>query len=198
MTPPGGRPSPRGHFTHLSRCSWMLCGMGWGLSRRARARLLTAIAALAASVVLVPTGASAHSELVASNPSDDSVVDHIPDHVVLEFVDPVSVDDDSVQVVGPDGEDRAIGVLGSDTGRLVSIVVGSGGSRGSWQIRYRVLGADGHAVSGRVDFSVGEPSGGLGGLELTPLAAGSIIVLVAAVGYLFMAPRLVRDLEEVR
>ena len=85
--------------------------MGWGLSRRARARLLTAIAALAASVVLVPTSASAHSELVASNPSDDSVVDHVPDHVVLEFVDPVSVDDDSVQVVGPDGEVLEQGLL---------------------------------------------------------------------------------------
>ena len=172
--------------------------MGWGTSRRARARLLTAFAALAAAVVLVPTSASAHSDLVASNPSDDSVVDHAPDHVVLEFVDPVAVADDSVQVVGPDGEDRAIGVLGSDTGRLVSVVVDPGGKRGSWQIRYRVLGADGHAVSGRVDFSVGEPSGSLGGLDLTPLAAGAIVVLAASGGYLLLAPRLVRDLEDVR
>lgn len=172
--------------------------MGWGIARRGRARLLFAFAALAASLVLVPTGASAHSELVASNPSDDSVVDFVPDHVVLEFVDPVGVGNDSVQVVGPDGEDRAIGVLGSDQGRLVSVVVGSGGKRGSWQIRYRVLGADGHAVSGRVDFSVGKPSGGLGGLELSPLSASAIVILAAAGGYLLMAPRLARDLEDVR
>jgi len=173
--------------------------MGWELSRRTCARLLTAVAALAASIVVfAPTGASAHTDLVSSNPSAGSVVDHAPDHLVLEFVDPVGVDNDSVQVVGPDGEDRAIGVLGSATGRLVSVAVEPGGQRGSWQIRYRVLGADGHAVSGRLDFSVGEPSGSLGGLDLTALSAGTIIVVVAAGGYLLMAPRMVRDLEGVR
>lgn len=172
--------------------------MGWDFSRRTRARLLPAIAALAASVVFMPTNASAHTDLVSSNPSDGSVVDFVPDHVVLEFADPVATDADSVQVLGPDGKDRAIGVLGSNTGRLVSVVVDPGGSQGSWQVRYDVLGSDGHAVSGRMDFSVGEPSGVLGGLDLSPLSASALIVLVAAGGYLLMAPRLARDLEGVR
>jgi hypothetical protein len=69
---------------------------------------------------------------------------------------------------------------------------------GSWQVRYRVVGLDGHAVSGRVDFSVGEASPALGGLDISPLAASSLIVLLAAGGYLLMAPRLARDLEGVR
>ncbi len=176
----------------------MLCGMGWENSRRILARLLAPVAALFVVVVMMPTAASAHTDLLSSNPSDGSVMDFVPDHVVLEFVEPVGVDADSVQVIGPDGEDRAIGVLGSDTGRLVSVAMDPNEKQGSWQVRYRVLGLDGHVVSGRVDFSVGEASPALGGLELTPLAAGALIVLVAAGGYLLMAPRLARDLEGVR
>ena len=172
--------------------------MGWENSLRRLARLLAPVGALVAVLVMMPTAASAHTDLLSSSPSDGSVMDFVPDHVVLEFVDPVAVDPDSVQVIGPDGEDRAIGVLGSDTGRLVSVAMDPNEKQGSWQIRYRVLGLDGHAVSGRVDFSVGEASPALGGLDLTPLAASALIVLVAAGGYLVMAPRLVRDLEGVR
>ena len=34
----------------------------------------------------MPTPASAHTDLLSSNPSDGSVMDFVPDHVVLEFV----------------------------------------------------------------------------------------------------------------
>ena len=156
------------------------------------------VAALVGAWVLMPTAASAHSELVSSNPSDGSVEDLVPDHVVLEFGEPVAVNADSVQVVGPDGADRAIGVLGSTTGRLVSVAVEPVEQEGSWQVRYRVLGGDGHVVSGRVDFNVGTSSGGVASFELTPASAATIILLVAASGYLVLAPRLVRDLEGVR
>lgn len=172
--------------------------MGWEDSGRGRARLLAALGALVALLVSVPAPASAHTDLVSSNPAHESVMDFVPDHVVLEFDEPVGIDNDSVQVIGPDGDDRAIGVLGSDTGRLVSVAMDPNEKEGSWQVRYRVLGVDGHVVSGRLDFAVGESSPPLGGLEISPLAASALVVLLAAGGYLLMAPRLARDLEGVR
>jgi hypothetical protein len=123
------------------------------------------------------------------------VLDLAPDHVVLEFEEPVAADDGSVVVRDSEGRDRVAGVLRSANGRLVSVVLDPDGPSGAWEVTYRVIGQDGHVVTGDFGFSVGESATGVNGFALSASAAASVIVLLAATGFLVLVPRVSRRAE---
>lgn len=166
--------------------------------RRARTALATAVVAALVGLLLLPGSAAAHTPLVASNPPADTIVDLAPDHVVLEFEEPVAADDDSVVVTDSDGKDRAVGVLRSINGRLVSVVVDPLGPSGEWQVDFQVRGDDGHLVDGSFGFGVGEGATLAAGTGISPLSAVAVILLVMTGGFLVLAPRLVRSVEGLR
>jgi methionine-rich copper-binding protein CopC len=152
---------------------------------------VAAVVALLGAIVLAPGSAQAHTPLVSSNPAAGSVQDVAPDHVVLEFDEPVAADDGSVVVRDSEGRDRVAGVLRSVNGRLVSVVLDPDGPTGAWEVSFRVVGQDGHLVTGDFGFSVGE-GGAATGFALSASAAASVIVLLVATGFLVLVPRVSR------
>ena len=160
--------------------------------------MATAVVAALVGLLLLPGSAAAHTPLVASNPPADTIVDLAPDHVVLEFEEPVAADDGSVVVTDSDGKDRAVGVLRSINGRLVSVVVDPLGPSGEWQVDFQVRGDDGHLVDGSFGFGVGEGATLAAGTGISPLSAVAVILLVMTGGFLVLAPRLVRSVEGLR
>jgi len=149
-------------------------------------------AVLAVTVVALawaPVAAVAHTPLVSSTPTSGDRIGEPPTHVVLEFREPVSADDDSVTVAAPGGADRVEGVLVSANGRLVSAVLGAQGQQGTWVVSYRVRGSDGHLVSGRFGFTVGDglATGALPSLQ--PGAAVPLLLVIAVLAFVALVPR---------
>jgi methionine-rich copper-binding protein CopC len=159
-----------------------------GGCRRAPRGLGLAVATVLGAIVLLPGAAEAHTPLVASNPVPGSVLDLAPDHVVLEFEQPVAADESSVVVRDAEGRDRTAGVLRSVSGTLISVVLDPQGPAGAWEVVYRVRGADGHLVTGTFAFSVGESTATTPS-SLSASSAATIIVLLLAGGVLVLVPR---------
>lgn len=160
-------------------------------SRRARRALALLVAAVLVAIALLPATAEAHTPLVASNPAPGDVVDLAPDHVVLEFDQPVAADEGSVVVRDAEGRDRTAGVLRSISGTLVSVVLDPQGPAGAWEVAYRVRGGDGHLVTGDFGFDVGQSTATATGFSLSASSAATIIVLLLAGGVLVLVPRVV-------
>ncbi len=107
--------------------------------------------------------AGAHARLVGSSPSADATVPTAPSEVRLTFDESVSVTDDGVRVLGPDGTDLSTSAAQSAGATSVVRSIDAGAIRGSVTVSYRVLSADGHVVSGSFSFSIGERSSGATG-----------------------------------
>jgi methionine-rich copper-binding protein CopC len=113
---------------------------------------------LAASLVLVPTLALAHTELTSSDPADGSTVSDAPDEVVLTFA--AEVDEDaSFTVLDPAGEEVGSGGLDLE---VVDRNVLRGqlevAASGEYTIAWSVVGEDGHEVEGELTFTY-DPDG---------------------------------------
>jgi hypothetical protein len=119
--------------------------------------LTVAVAAAAfvlSAVGVAPTPASAHDQLLASNPSEGAVVSAAPSEVRLDFSNMVLDLGGIVIVADRNGTNWAAGPL--VTGRSVIQKLRDGAPEGAYQIRWQVVSADGHPISGIVNYSVGE------------------------------------------
>ena len=98
-------------------------------------------------------GARAHSELVSSSPAAGSVVVRTTDRVVLVFATDVLPGASAVVVRDPRGRD----VTTSAAGSRAAVVEATLGLRvgGRHDVSYRVVGEDGHVISGSLWFTVG-------------------------------------------
>lgn len=117
-------------------------------------------------VTLVLTGqlawgagpATAHSDLIWSFPSNGATLSVPPSQVVLELAEPFDARLSQVVVTDPDGvQPEVTDISVSRTGELVATLA-PGGRRGPWRADYRIVSADGHVVTGRIDFGVGAPA----------------------------------------
>ncbi|SOD63699.1 copper transport protein [Streptomyces zhaozhouensis] len=120
--------------------------------------LLLAVGTLAALLVGAQP-AAAHASLTGTSPGDGEVVATAPAEVVLTFSEPVSVGEDSLRVLDPDG-------ARVDTGEVTR---GAGGAEqtlgladdlgdGTHTVAWQAISNDGHPISGAFTFSVGAPS----------------------------------------
>lgn len=125
---------------------------------------LTAAAALgllagALIVGLTPTAASAHDQVLSTAPASQEHLDTAPTEVSMVFTDAMLDLGATILVVDEGGTDWAEGGVRID---------GSGASQaltgdlpdGRYQVRWRVVSADGHPISGTFDFAVGEVEAG--------------------------------------
>jgi len=130
-------------------------------SRVDRRRLFAALAGLLIGlfcVLLGPAGpASAHAVLVASDPSNGTIVPDAPNKVTLTFSESVQLLQGKIQVLAPDGSRADQGTPAAEGG-TVTIPLRSGGARGTYLVSFRVISADSHPVSGSITFSVGAAS----------------------------------------
>lgn len=136
-----------------------------------RAALWVVLAVLA--LLGVPGTATAHANLVGSDPAANAVVGSMPPELILWFTETPELRFSEVQVIGPDGERADNGDLhvhGADP-RIRGIDARPGDPRvlgittkpnlpgGTYTVVWKVLSSvDGHVTRGLYAFSVGAPS----------------------------------------
>lgn len=112
-----------------------------------------AVAAVAVLASVVP--ASAHDELLSSSPSAGERLPSPPDEISLRFS--ADVMDVGAQVIVADGDGTdwvaADPVVASGT---VSVLLQGGMPVAGYEVRWRVVSADGHPISGVIPFTVGD------------------------------------------
>lgn len=110
---------------------------------------------LAAALALVPAGAaSAHDYLISTDPTADSTVTAELDQIGLTFNNAVLdfADSTRLQVTGPDGsathfETACASVSGTKVSAPIAL-----GEAGVYTVVWRIVSADGHAVSDTFSF----------------------------------------------
>jgi copper transport protein len=114
--------------------------------------LAAAIAALAAA-----SPASAHSTLIATEPSRNAVVEHAPDRVLLRFDEPVETQLGSIRVY--DGAGRRVDAeqITRPEPKSVAVTVEGELARGTYTVAWRVISADSDPINGAWVFHVQAP-----------------------------------------
>lgn len=123
-------------------------------------RTVSALAALAlgaASVLFVAAPASAHDELVSTDPAAETTVDALPPELTLTFSGGLLDEPGATQV---EVTDAAGTVLSPDDPTVAQTVVTQpleGEASGVVTVRWRVVSSDGHPISGEYAFTVAPP-----------------------------------------
>ncbi len=151
------------------------------------------------SLVLVPTAATSHTNLVETNPADGAVLEKLPaDATVTLGEAPKRAD---VVLEAPDGTVHKLQTRVADT--TIAAELPSTGPRGDYTLSYRVVSADGHPVTGSATFTVTTGAAPTAATPVPPetaptaaadswsslaLAGGAALVALAA-GFLFWLMR---------
>lgn len=117
-----------------------------------------ALASLLLGLLGVTIGAApafAHDQLSASDPPAGAALEAAPQQVSLQFSDDVLTIGAIVLVADADGTSWADGEAILD-GPTVSARLLDGMPDGAYEIRWRVVSADGHPISGVIPFTVGD------------------------------------------
>jgi copper transport protein len=106
-------------------------------------------------VLALPETAAAHATLERAEPATQSRVSAPPGEIRLRFSQPVAISVNAIQVLAPGGAVLS-GASRTEEGGLVVSAPVSGLTRGQgYTVRWRVIGADGHAPAGVFTFGVG-------------------------------------------
>lgn len=107
------------------------------------------------------SAASAHTVLIASNPTQGAVIKALPTKITLSFADPLLtlgrkiinkvVVIDSTNKVVTTGNDVTKGAVLSDSLAKIATIAAKSGK---YRVSYRVSAQDGHIVSGSFFFTV--------------------------------------------
>lgn len=125
-------------------------------SRQRGARIT--LASLLLGLLGITVGASpalAHDQLAASEPPAGAALESAPSEVSLQFTDDVLTIGAIVLVADADGTSWADGEAILDGPTVSTRLVGDMPD-GSYEIRWRVVSADGHPISGVIPFTVGD------------------------------------------
>ena len=118
-----------------------------------RFRLLGPLGALA--WLLWPLALSAHAHLEQSQPAEGANLNRAPEQFVLKFSESAHLTALSVQKSG-EHEARKIESLPAAASDQISVPAPRL-EPGAYELRYRVLSADGHLVAGSVHFKISPP-----------------------------------------
>ena len=128
------------------------------LPRPPRPATVTALCCVITVCVLglLAPPAAAHNSLVASNPADGAVLDSVPGEIVWTFAKSVPLDTLTVTLIDATGvRTEVAGSVHDAANDAVVITPLPVVDPGPLSIRWRLVSADGHAVTGRVDLTVG-------------------------------------------
>ena len=109
---------------------------------------------LLTGLLLAPGTASAHDQLVGTDPEDGAVLAQAPGSLTFTFSGEVAVIGAQVAVTGGPGGDYLVGEPVVDGQDVVQEVAGM--EEGTYQVAWRVTSSDGHPISGTLGFTVGE------------------------------------------
>jgi copper transport protein len=121
-----------------------------------RLRRVFGLAALVLLAVLIPGApASAHAELIATDPADGAIVEKAPEALTLQFTEGVSLRPDGVRVLDSNGK-RVDAGSASASGPDVTVPLDGTIADGTYVVAWRAVSEDGHPIRGSYTFSVGE------------------------------------------
>ena len=114
---------------------------------------LLAVGILALSFFALP--ASAHTALTIADPAINSTVVSLPSTISLTFADELVAlgNSNSISVTDENGNELTSGKP-EVTGAVLSINLEASDTTGVMQVDYRVVGSDGHLISGDYQFTV--------------------------------------------
>ena len=119
---------------------------------RGGARIVTLATAL---LCFTAVAVWAHATLVRSDPPKDARLAWPPAMIRLEFNEAVTAATSRVELVGPDSQRLPLAVRGDAGSRRTLLAdVPSLPSSGSYRVEWRLIGPDGHAVTGGYSFTV--------------------------------------------
>lgn len=160
------------------------------------ARLVAVAVLLAiggAMQIAAAPGASAHNQLLSSEPAADAVLAQAPARIALSFAEPVNAALSQLALTVGDGDPISLTPVASGS-RLAADVPASAaapaagadpasgpGAPQRWIVGYRTVSADGHPIRGSLSFVVGEgpstspasPAGPASAGETSPPGAGA-------------------------
>lgn len=113
--------------------------------------------------------ASAHADLLRTDPAAGTVVGSLPAAVTLTFSEAVQPVVAQIRVTAPDGSPAGSGRISTAAAPTVRIPLRTGGPQGTYAVSYRIVSDDGHPETGVVTFSVGAPSA----VPPVPVTAGA-------------------------
>lgn len=166
-------------------------------ARRRPALLLRAgVAAALFALALVLLGAvpaSAHAELVETDPAEGAVVETAPETITLTFNEPVRLTSQEIAVYDATGEPVASTAGANGTDVTVRLTDAATLADGTYVVSWNVLSGDGHPISGALTFSVGSPSASVAATPAPEQSSAVVTVLrdgvtvVSIVGLLLAA-----------
>lgn len=135
---------------------------------RAALRLVTALLAAVAAVLLGTGTAFAHTDLVSSDPADGTTLDALPGTITLTFGETLQGPTAKVGVLV--GDRGPVQVDATVSGATVTVDTAAGpiagllsdGGSGKWAISFQVVSEDGHPVDGTLTFTVNPPASAAG------------------------------------
>lgn len=117
---------------------------------------LAAVVALAILAVFTSvTAASAHDELVSSNPEAGATLKQAPEEITLEFsgeLQTMSGVNSTVVELSNDG--KAVEAKAEIKGKTVTVTPAKSLENGEYELEYRIVSSDGHPVDSKLDFTV--------------------------------------------
>ncbi|RBP62911.1 hypothetical protein DFO66_11215 [Brevibacterium sanguinis] len=118
---------------------------------------------VAAMSVLAFAPASAHDQLVSSNPEDGAKLDQQPEWIEMTFSGEVQEVGSEVKVE-IDGTDVSAGELAVD-GTKLTVALPDNLKPGEYTVIWRVVSSDGHPISGEYGFTINDAEGAGGSVE---------------------------------
>lgn len=119
---------------------------------------LIACALAAAMLFGFAQPASAHANLISTDPGEGAVLQVAPKQVRFTFDEAVRAVPDGVQVFDSGGD--AVGAAATVNGAELEVVLSEPLGSGTTVVVWRVVSEDGHPIGGSLTFSVGAPTAG--------------------------------------
>lgn len=101
---------------------------------------------------------SAHAYITNSNPSENEILEESPEKVYIEFNEKIQTGFTILNVLNTSGErvDQKNIVINPDTEKSIEVDLKPELPNDIYTVKWRVVSADGHSVSGMIPFSIGE------------------------------------------
>lgn len=120
---------------------------------------MTTLAVAAAAVLLTAAPASAHAQLVSSDPKDGAILDEAPAEALLEFSE--RIDAPSTQIAVTDATGAVVPTAAFTVDGVDLTIPLALPAPGPYTIGYRIVSEDGHRVDGNIAFTSAKATDGV-------------------------------------